>query len=536
MFNHLFKFIDGLRLLWVLSIVLLPCFCGCGDFFAHKPTEIQSQSILQDLGQVREVPNLDTPLPDIYLAEPRIIEGKDGAKLFYFTRHHTVEILSALVREQLGYTVSQNPATNQLVVKCPTVDDAKAAVEFLNMVDVPPIQVNVNCLILERFADVTMDWETTIKIDNLLGEKITLGGKTDASGNLLPAFPGASLRESKRATFGLDLGYWKDMGLTGHEFRAIVDMLVSRGYLKILMNPTLEIVNGQKGFITLRDYAPLEMIVTKEGVEPYSLTEYKWVEDILEVTPHVYADGFIGLATKVQLGSKSKPEGVVQNPIITERVIDVNENRIKPGDSLLIGGIRKSEERAVIRGVPFFKDIPVIGVLFSSKDFEEKATEVIFILTPTISSGGVKHAEVIEDIRRKTARPKDGMGLHEALSDPFGAAAYTKHVEQQAAQAEFERLKAQIEKAEALEEMGKIKEELLKAAEEVLAQKTRAAKAHSEIAAAKKEVEKAKADADRLKVEVEKAKAGAERLRKEAENAKANAEKLEKQAEKPDSK
>ena len=406
MFNHLPKFIDGLRLLWVLPVLSLLCFGGCGDFFAQKPTEIEVQAILEDLSQIREVPDLNTPLPDIYLAEPKIMEGKDDAKLFYFTKHHTVDKLSVLIKEQLGYTVSQSPATNQLIVKCPTVDDAKAAIEFLNLVDVPPIQVNIDCLIVERFADVTMDWETTLKIENLLGEKMTLGGKTDSSGNLLPAFPGASLRESRRSTFGLNLGYWKNQGITGHEFRAIVDMLVSRGYLKILMNPTIETVNGQRGFITLRDYAPLEMIVTKEGVEPYSLTEYKWVEDILEVTPYVYSDGFIGLSTKIQLGSKSKPEGVVQTSIITERLIEVAENRIKPGHSLVIGGIRKSEERAVIRGVPFFKDIPLLGALFSSKDFEEKATEVIFILTPTISSGGVKHAEMIEDMRRKMAKPK----------------------------------------------------------------------------------------------------------------------------------
>lgn len=399
MFSHLLKFIDRPRLLWVLPVLSLLCFGGCGDFFAQKSTEIEVQTILEDLSQIREVPDLNTPLPDIYLAEPKIMEGKNDAKLFYFTKHHTVDKLSVLIKEQLGYTVSQSPATNQLIVKCPTVDDAKATIEFLNLVDVPPIQVNIDCLIVERFADVTMDWETTIKIENLLGEKMTLGGKT-------PTFPGASLRESKRSTFGLDLGYWKDQSITGHEFRAIVDMLISRGYLKILMNPTIETVNGQRGFITLRDYAPLEMIVTKEGVEPYSLTEYKWVEDILEVTPHVYADSSIGLTTKIQLGSKSKPEGVVQTSIITERLIEVAENRIKPGHSLVIGGIRKSEERAVIRGVPFFKDIPVIGVLFSSKDFEEKATEVIFILTPTISSGGVKHAEMIENMRRKMAKPK----------------------------------------------------------------------------------------------------------------------------------
>jgi hypothetical protein len=72
--------------------------------------------------------------------------------------------------------------------------------KLLHAVDVPPIQVNIDCLILERFADVTMDWETSIKIDNLFGENITLGGKEG------PEFHGASLREPRRAKFGLDIG------------------------------------------------------------------------------------------------------------------------------------------------------------------------------------------------------------------------------------------------------------------------------------------------------------------------------------------
>ena len=522
--NHLVKFVFGRGLGWGILILTLSFIGGCGDFFAQKPTEVQAEYILQELRQIREVPDSDRPLPDFYLAEPIIKPGKDGAKLFYFTKHHTVDKLSSLIKEQLGYTVSQSPATNQLIVKCPTAEDAKAAIEFLNLVDVPPIQVNVDCLILERFADVTMDWETTIKVENLLGERITLGGKTDASGNLLPAFPGASLRESKRSTFGLDLGYWKNQGVTGHEFRAIVDMLVSRGYLKILMNPTIETVNGQKGTVKMRDNVPLEKILVKPGFdEPFNLTEYQWVEDILEVTPHVYADSSIGLTTKIQLGSKSKPEGVVQNPIITERVIEVAENRIKPGDSLVIGGIRKSEERAVVRGVPFFKDIPLLGVLFSSKDFEEKATEVIFILTPTISSGGVKHAEMIEDMRRKTAKPKYKDGLSEVLADPFGAGAYTRHVEQKATQAEYERLKADLEKAEALQEIKQIEKELRKKTEQLLAEKAKVTKAQSETLQAKKQAEK-------LKSEVEKARAEAERLKKEDDSTKASTEKPEKEA------
>ncbi|MHC4482477.1 MAG: type II secretion system protein GspD [Planctomycetota bacterium] len=540
-----FRFVGTLR--WVLSVLLPLCFCGCGDFFAHKPTELQTKVILNELRQIKENPNVKNPLPELYRRPPERIKVKDGVKLFYFSKNHPVDKLAELIDTQFSqffktapstghpqgkeypkptYSVSANPATNQLIIHCPSEQETDKVLEFLRLVDVPPIQVNVDCLILERFADVTMDWETTIKIENLLGEKITLGGKTDSSGNLLPAFPGASLRESRRATFGLDLGYWKNLGITGHEFRAVVDVLISRGYLKILMNPTIETVNGQKGKIRLRDNVPLQKIMEKPGFdEPFNLTEYQWVEDTLEVTPHVYADGSVGLNTKIQLGSKSKPEGVVQTSIITERTIEVAENRIKPGDSLVIGGMRKSEERAVVRGVPFFKDIPILGILFSSKDLEEKATEVVFILTPSISSGGIEYTEMMEDMRQKHAKPKYETGLHETLTDPFGAAAYTEHIEQQAARAEFERLKAEIKKAEALEEVDQIKEKLLDTAEEVLAERAKAAKAKAEALQAQKEVEKTKAEIDRARAEAEKVKAEAEKAKKEAAKAKTEAEK-----------
>jgi type II secretory pathway component GspD/PulD (secretin) len=451
-------------------------------------------------------------------------------KLFYFCRNHPADKLAELIKTQFSqffkkapskadpegreypkptYSVSSNGATNQVIVHCPTDQEADKVVEFLERVDVPPIQINIECIILERFADVTMDWETSLDIDNLFGEKITLGGKEG------PEFPGASLREPRRAEFGLDIGYWNQR-LEPHEFRVVVDMLISRGFLKILMNPVLETVNGQQAVITARDYAPLEKIVSKPGFdEPFNLTDYQWVEDKLEVTPHVYADGSVGLETYVVLGSRSKPEGVVQNPIITERFVKVEENRIEPGHSLVIGGLRKSEERSVIRGVPLLKDIPVLGVLFSSKDFEEKATEVIFILTPSISSGGVEYTKMMDDMRQKRRKPDYETGLHETLTDPFGGAAYTEHMEQQAARADFKRLKAEIEKAEALEEVDQIKKKLLRAAEEVLAERAKAAKAKAEALEAQKEAEKARKEAEKAKTETQKAKTESNKLRAE---------------------
>ena len=502
---HLIKVIDR-RSGWVLPLATLLFVGGCGDFFAQKPTELQSQVILNELRDIQENSNVENPLPEVYRRPAETIEVSNGFKLFYFARHHPADKLADLVDTQFSqffrtessqklpkgkeypkptYTVSPNLATNQVIIHCPTAQEADKVLEFLHKVDVPPIQVNIDCLILERFADVTTDWETAITIFDLFGEGITLGTKDG------PEFPGASLREPRRAEFGLDIGYW-NQELPPDEFRVVVDVLISRGYLKVLMNPTLETINGNKATISAREYAPLEKILSQPGFdEPFNLTDYQWVEGKLEVTPHVYADGSIGLETEVKLGSRSKPEGVVQTSIITERSVKVGENRIEPGHSLVIGGVRKSEERSVIRGVPVLKDIPILNILFSSKDFEEKATEIIFILTPSISAGGVEYAKMVQQVRQKYSKPEYESGLHETLTDPLGAGAYTSHIEQQAVQAKFERFKAEIEKAEALQEVNRLKQELLDAAEEVLVERAKAAKAQSDALKARQEAQKA---------------------------------------------
>jgi hypothetical protein len=402
----------------------------------------------------------------MYRQPPMRLKVPDGVKVFYFTKHHPsgdlsfrsqdkakekeVHSLAGAVRD-LGFPVSSNPSTNQLIIHCADDAEADRVLDFLERIDVPPIQVHIDCLILERFGDVTMDWETSLLIENLFGEGVTLG----ASKYPKPAFPGASLRESRRSEFGLDFGFWNNKGLDGHQIRLVVDMLESRGYLKILLNPSIETINGKSATITIRDNAPIELQVTAKGTSEtnntitYTLTDYKWVADTLTVTPRVYADGSIGLQTSITIGSKSKPEGVVQTSIITERSIQVAENRIEPGKSLIIGGMRKSENRSVIRGIPGLKDLPILGILFSSKDFEEKATEIIFILTPSISSGSIPYAEAAQMVREKYETPQRKQTLEEILGDPMGADVYTSLMEKRAAESRAAWVKAQRETQEA---------------------------------------------------------------------------------------
>ena len=504
---------------------------GCGDFLGGKTTGLQSQSIIRDLSRIEPISDPNIAVPEVYKEPPKIIEqivgGTPEFKLAYFCMYHTSDELKKIVHEQFAtklfdkegketklvdYTVSSNPATNQLIVRCPAREDATAVLELLEMIDVPPIQVKIDCLISEVYADLTLDWETTLEIENLFGESIRAGSSAQSfgtgitklveEGDVLPAFPGASLRDLARTQMGLQIGYLSE----SENFLAMVDLLESKGYLKILMNPTLEVVNGKTAKISSSQHVPLQKItklLPGGGGELTTLlteTEYVDVVDSLEITPHVFADGYIGLETDILLGSKLTPEGVKQLPIVTMKEIQNKENRIRKGESLVIGGIRKTEERDVARGVPFLKDIPVLGLLFSGRDFEERVVETIFILTPTISTGGIPNKEMIEKIKRKHRSPTSE-GLDEIIADPFGIEAGEKTRQLEASEVERIRLDADAEKAQNRYAVREAEERAKRAEAELNRVK---AEAEAKVKAAEEAAEKAKEEAERAKKEEEK--------------------------------
>jgi len=526
---------------------------------------MESQRIRDYVKEIRPVVDPNASIPSIYLSAPKIVEqvvaGQTEWKLSYFCKHHTSDKLATIVKEQFAtklfdpkgksttvpnYTVSSNPATNNLIARCPFREDVNAVLELLEMTDVPPIQVKIDCLISELYADDTLDWETTIEIGDLLGEDITAGGSARVfgsdvldlvqEGTILPAFPGASLREIARAKMGLKIGY----SSIEHDFLSVIDILESRGYLKVLMNPTLEIVNGRTAKIISSEHVPLDQIYLRDRdgfVE--SRTDYVDVVDSLEVTPHVYANGYIGLETTAIIGSKSIPDGVKQIRIVSKREIDNQENRIRPGESMVIGGIRKSEEHTVVRGVPFLKDLPLIGILFSSKDYEDRAVETLFILTPTISSGGKPNREMVEELRRKHKTIDYSSGLQDSIMDPFDSdlreeenALKLQELNQKSFEMTQEREQARrmIREAQdkeklAADEAEMAQAEIAKIRELSEAEMKKAQEATAQAEKADEEAEKAQAEVEKLMTEVQKAKDEAKKAKAEAQKAKDEAEK-----------
>ncbi len=550
---------------WFTAIVVvLPMLSagGCGDFLPAKSAGRESTRIINEVRKAETALEPNIPLPEIYRTPPEILEQTVGAhleyRLFYFCRQHTAAELQKLVNDQfassifdekgkstrvIDFSININPATNQLIARCPNQADAESILEFLQRVDIPPIQVKISCLVSEIYADKTLDWETTLQISDLLGEGIQAlpSGKAFAPGgsiipmvtdpSVLPAFPGASLREAARARMGLKVGYLSTSG----KFSSVVDVLESQGYLKILYNPTLEVVNGKTAKVSQTQKVPIDRTFLRENIGGTSYmerTEWENVVDSLEVTPHVFQDGSVGLETNILLGSKLTPEGIKQVSIITKKEIDNQENRIRPGESLIIGGLRKTERRDVLRGIPFLKDIPVIGVLFSGRDFEERAVETVFILTPTISSSGAPQKEVVAEIKKKHDMPgsKDS---NDTGFDPLGTRGRAEQLNRKLDEVEDARLEAEEEKTLARQAVREAEDKVERAEAQVQLAKMKAeriaAEAEAKVKAAdeaKVVAEKAIADANTVMQNAQKAVAAADAKVKAADQARADAEKI----------
>jgi hypothetical protein len=518
------------KLIMALAMGVALWIGGCGDFLTDKTAGREANKILDDLGKVETTTEPNIPMPSIYKGPPKIVEqivgGAPEFKLFYFCRHLSAAELEAIIYKQYAtklfnkkaqsttlkdYTVSSVAITNQLIVRCPTREDVEAVLETLQQVDIPPIQVKISCLISEVYADKTLDWETTTAIENLLGESISAMPSGMPFGkdvvewltesNPLAAFPGASMREFGRAKMGLNIGYLSD------KFTAVVDILESQGYLKILMNPTLEVINGKTAKVSSSQRVPVDKIFLTSTRADFFTSRTDWADiiDSLEITPHVYADGYIGLDTRIIIGSKLTPEGIKQLPIVTKKEITNKETRIRPGESLIIGGLRKSERRDVIRGVPFLKDIPLIGMLFSGRDFEERAVETIFILTPTFSTGGIPREEMTEEIERKQEPVSSGKA-HEAITDPLDILDGKREQQRKTRDAEKARTEAEAEKAEARAAIRDAKEQVKRAKTEAERATTEAGKAKTDAQTA---TEKAAAIEKQSKAEAAKAVADA---------------------------
>ncbi len=131
---------------------------------------------------------------------------------------------------------------------------------------------------------------------------------------------------------------------------------------KIISTPRVVIMEGEKAIIKQGEEIP---VVTPATANNPATTTYRPAELKLEVTPKITEDGRISMtisATNNRPNRAEKDPATGNMPIFTNQVD--SKVVIRDGDTIVIGGVMKSEESTIEQGVPWIYKVPVLGWLF----------------------------------------------------------------------------------------------------------------------------------------------------------------------------
>ncbi|HMA76090.1 MAG TPA: hypothetical protein VKO43_02155, partial [Candidatus Krumholzibacteriaceae bacterium] len=82
--------------------------------------------------------------------------------------------------------------------------------------------------------------------------------------------------------------------------------------------------------------------------------------------------------------SELQTESTQQGGVIIATAEADTRVEVANGETAIIGGLIKKLDTSVRRGIPFLKDIPYLGALFSSSSKSKKKQELVIFVTPTI--------------------------------------------------------------------------------------------------------------------------------------------------------
>ena len=157
---------------------------------------------------------------------------------------------------------------------------------------------------------------------------------------------------------------------------------------RTLANPqlrTMEGVTAQARFgeqvpIPITTFAPVAAGCLP--IQPTTSFDYRNIGVNIDITPRTHHDDEVTLMLRVAVQSISGT-GFGGLPTFGNREINT-QIRLKDGETNMLAGLIRDDEREVLQGVPGLSDIPVIGRLFAHTRTETQQTDIILTLTPHI--------------------------------------------------------------------------------------------------------------------------------------------------------
>lgn len=265
--------------------------------------------------------------------------------------------------------------TSSLVIT-DTQENIKRIEQVIQSLDIAPPQVLIEGKIVEATEGFShefgINWGAT-------GQEINLGGSGPAGAiNMVPNLRINPAMTGSNLNAGFSLGTLDILG----DLSATLALSESEDKVKILSAPRITALQNQPATIETKTQIPLQQLVAVPGSGVTQSTVFKDITLSLKVTPQVTGDNSVIMNMEVLREFLGSVRGDAQAPINSRSAKTVVI--VRNGQTAVIGGIYQDDSTQIESGVPWIRNIPVLGALFSQSKETKNKNELLIFLTPRI--------------------------------------------------------------------------------------------------------------------------------------------------------
>jgi general secretion pathway protein D len=297
-----------------------------------------------------------------------------------------------LAQAEKNAMVWADTTNNALVITAPP-KIMRAVMEIIDKLDIRRPQVLVEAIIAEvdvdKSAELGVNWAAFSK-----GSNVPAGAfVSPVGGTSIVDLAGAIQNPANASTTllqGTTIGIGRIAG-TGVNFAATLRALRGDTNTNVLSTPSTLTMDNQEAELKVAQEVPFitgqftnTTAVTGGAVNPFQTIQRQEVGTILKVTPTISAEG-TSLMLKISIESSSigqKPAGAVD--LVTNKRTITTTVLIEDGGVVVLGGLIEDNSVRGEQRVPWLGNIPLIGLLFKTRNATSTKNNLIIFIRPQI--------------------------------------------------------------------------------------------------------------------------------------------------------
>ena len=287
-------------------------------------------------------------------------------------------------------SIRVDPGQNAVVARGAS-DELQSLGELLSALDKPKRQVLIEATIVE----VTLSNGSSLGVQwDAVEDRLAATFSDTSSGAVTSLFPGFSASYVNR------------------DISAVLNALATTSDVEIVSSPRMLVLNNETARLQIGDQVPIitqsAVSITDPGAPVVNSTSYRDTGVILTVTPHVRAGGMVEIEVSQEVSGVSETTtSNIDSPTISQRSLE-SVLAVPDGSTAVLGGLMSSTRSYSQTGVPILKDTPILGAAFRSTSENERRTELVILIEPTVVLSIDPITDIPASLRNALVRARQG--------------------------------------------------------------------------------------------------------------------------------